>query len=219
VQAGLLLFHDPGLSGDGDVACATCHPRGGHTTNKTYVGLKVVPDGQSDGRSTPLLWGVRNTGPYSWGGGKTLKDNIKGIIVSRMKGAEPTDAQLDQLIAYLNSLTFPQNPNLNSGGAPTAAAPAAARRGYEVYFKASCNSCHVPPIFSKPDSEDIGSGGSFSVPSLRGVSGTAPYFHDGRYPNMRALIPEKLRYLKQLGSTETFTDEEIEDLLAYLSIL
>ncbi len=219
ILAGQALFNDPGLSGSGQVACATCHPRGGHTNNKTYVGLDVVPDGQSDGRSTPLLWGVKDTAPYSWGGGKTLKDNIKGIIVARMKGPEPTDEQLDILIAYLNSLTFPENPNLDRGGAPTEAAPAAARRGYRVFFKASCNACHVPPVFSKPDNEDIGSGGSFSVPSLRGLSTTAPYFHDGRYPNLRALIPEKLRYLRQLGSTETFTDDEIEDLLAYLNIL
>jgi cytochrome c peroxidase len=219
VQAGLLLFHDPGLSADGEVSCATCHPRGGHTTNKTYVGLKVVPDGQADGRSTPLLWGVADTAPYSWAGGKTLKANIKGIIVGRMKGAEPTDEQLEQIISYLNSLTFPQNANLTSGGAPTEAAPAATRRGYEVFFKASCNACHVPPIFSKPENEDIGSDGSFSVPSLRGVSTTAPYFHDGRYATLRELIPEKLRYLRQLGSTETFTDEEIEALLAYLNIL
>ncbi len=219
VRLGEMLFHDPKLSEIGEIACATCHPRGGHTNNVTYVGLNEVPDGQSDGRSTPLLWGVRDTAPYSWGGKKTLEENIKGIIVGRMKGPEPTQEQLDALVAYLNSLEFPQNPNLNTGGAPTDAAPAAAKRGYEVFFKASCNSCHVPPIFSKPDPEDIGSGGSFSVPSLRGLSTTAPYFHDGRYPNLRALVPEKLRYLQQLGSTETFTEEEIEDLLAYLNIL
>ena len=219
VRAGEMLFHDPKLAASGTVACATCHPRGGHTNNATYVGLNEVPDGQSDGRSTPSLWGVKDTAPYSWGGGKTLDANIKGIIVGRMKGPEPTQQQLDALVAYLKSLEFPQNPNLNTAGATTDAAPASAKRGYEVFFKASCNSCHVPPIFSKPDNEDIGSGGEFSVPSLRGVSTTAPYFHDGRYPNLRTLVPEKLRYLQQLGSTETFTDDEIEDLIVYLNIL
>src|SRR5207247_7476619 len=53
VHAGLLLFNDPSLSGAGTVSCATCHPRGGHTNNKTYVGLNVVPDGTPDGRSVP----------------------------------------------------------------------------------------------------------------------------------------------------------------------
>jgi cytochrome c peroxidase len=219
VKAGLLLFHDTSLSGSGTVACATCHPRGGHTNNHTYVGLDVVPDGQADGRSTPLLYGVQDTAPYSWAGGKTLKENIKGIIVNRMKGQEPTEAQLDQLIAFLDTLEFPQNPNLGPDGAPSAAAPAAAQRGHKVFLKASCNMCHVPPSFAKPENEDIGSGGSFNVPSLRGVSTTAPYFHDGRFPTLRALLPEKLNYLKTLGSTERFSDQEIEDLLAYLNIL
>jgi cytochrome c peroxidase len=218
-HAGLLLFNDPALSGSGKIACASCHPRGGHTDNKTYVGLDVVKDGTPEGRSVPLLWGAKDTAPYSWAGGKTLKDNIKGIIVNRMKGAAPTDEQLDRLVAYVESLEFPANPNLNKDGTPSEAAPAAAKRGYQVFLKASCNSCHTPPVFSKKDNEDIGSGGSFSVPSLRGVAGTAPYFHDGRFPTLRALIPAKLHYLKEMGSTEKISDKEIEDLLVYLNLL
>ena len=218
-KAGLLLFNDTALSGSGKYACATCHPRGGHTDNKTYVGLDVVKDGTPEGRSVPLLYGVKDTAPYSWAGGKTLEENVKGIIMNRMKGKEPTKEQLANLIAYLDSLEFWQNPNLNPDGSPSDAAPAAAKRGYQVFLKASCNACHVPPTFAKADNEDIGSGGSFNVPSLRGVSTTAPYFHDGRYPNLRALVPAKLKYLEGLGSTETFTDAEVEDLLVYLNAL
>jgi cytochrome c peroxidase len=219
VRAGLLLFNDPALSASGTVACATCHPRGGHTNNKTYIGLEVVKDGTPEGRSTPQLWGARDTAPYGWTGGKSLADNIKGIIVKRMKGPEPTAAQLAQLTAYVESLEFPDNPNLNPDGSPSAAAPEAARRGYTVFLQASCNICHAPPVFSKADNEDIGSGGSFSVPSLRGVKWTAPYFHDGRYPNLRDLIPAKLEYLKELGSTETLSQQDIEDLLVFLNTL
>jgi cytochrome c peroxidase len=219
VREGLLLFNDPSLSGAGNVACSSCHPNGGLTNNHTYVGLDIVPDGQSDGRSTPLLWGTKETAPYGWAGDKTLKDNIKGIIVNRMKGAEPDDRTLDRLVAYVSSLEFPANPNLNPDGSPSAAAPRPAQRGYAVFQKASCNICHAPPVFSKPDNEDIGSGGIFSVPSLRGVSMTAPYFHDGRHPDLRSLLPAKLKYLEQLGSTETFSDDEIEDLLAFLNTL
>ena len=219
IREGFLLFHDPALSGSGDVACATCHPNGGLTNNKTYVGLNIVPDGQPDGRSTPLLWGAKDTAPYGWSGGKTLKDNIRGIIVKRMKGDEPSDRTLDQLAAYINSLEFPANRNLKPDGTPSASAPLAAQRGYRVFDQASCTMCHVPPLFTKPDNEDIGSGGTFSVPSLRGVSMTAPYFHDGRYSDLRALIPAKLKFIEELGSTETFSADEIEDLLAFLNSL
>lgn len=219
VKAGLLLFNDSRLSGSGKYSCASCHPRGGHTDNKTYVGLDVVKDGTPEGRSAPMLYGVKDTAPYSWAGGKTLEENVKGIIMNRMKGKEPTKDQLAQLLAYLNSLEVWNNPNLNPDGSASDAAPAAAKRGYQVFLKASCNACHVPPIFAKADNEDIGSGGSFNVPSLRGLSTTAPYFHDGRYPNLRALIPAKLKYLEDLGSTEKFSDAEIDDLLVYLNTL
>jgi len=218
-RAGLLLFNDPALSGSGKVSCATCHPRGGHTDNRSYVGLEIVKDGTPEGRSVPLLWGAKDTAPYSWAGGKTLKENIKGIIVNRMKGKEPTDDQLALLTAYVSSLDFPGNPNLNADGSPSSAAPEAARRGYQVFMKASCNVCHEPPVFSKADNEDIGSGGSFSVPSLRGVATTAPYFHDGRFASLRALIPAKLKFLQEMGSTEKISHQEIEDLLVYLNLL
>ena len=219
VKDGLLLFNDTSLSGSGKYACASCHPRGGHTDNVTYVGLEAVKDGTPEGRSVPLLYGVKDTAPYSWAGGKTLEDNVKGIIMNRMKGKEPTGDQLASLAAYLRSLEFPRNPNLNPDGSAGDAAPAAAKRGYKVFLKASCNACHVPPVFAKAENEDIGSGGGFNVPSLRGLATTAPYFHDGRYPTLRALIPAKLKYLEELGSTEKFTAGEIEDLLAYLNLL
>jgi cytochrome c peroxidase len=219
VKAGFLLFNDTGLSGSARYSCASCHPRGGHTDNKTYVGLDVVKDGTPEGRSVPLLYGVKDTAPYSWAGGKTLEENVKGIIMNRMKGKEPTKEQLAHLIAYLDSLEFWNNPNLNPDGSASEAAPEAAKRGYQVFMKASCNACHEPPIFAKADNEDIGSGGTFNVPSLRGLSTTAPYFHDGRYPSLRALIPAKLKYLEDLGSTEKFSDAEIDDLLVYLDTL
>jgi cytochrome c peroxidase len=219
IHQGEKLFKDPSLSGSGQVACATCHPKGGFTDNKTYKGMEVVKDGDPEGRSTPSLWGAHDTAPYSWAGGKTLRDNIKGIIVNRMKGKPPTDETLDALVAYVDSLRVPDNPNLNPDGSPKAKAPEAARRGWQVFNKASCNICHVPPVFSKPDNEDIGSGGSFSVPSLRTVSKTAPYFHDGRFADLKSLIPAKLGYLQQLGVTDKLTDKEIDDLIAYLSIL
>src|SRR6266581_3491246 len=123
VKAGLLLFNDPSLSGSGKYSCATCHPRGGHTDNRTYVGVEVLKDGSPEGRSVPPLYGVKDTAPYSWAGGKTLEENVKGIIMNRMKGKEPTKEQLSNLSAYLDSLEFWNNPNLGPDGTPSDAAP------------------------------------------------------------------------------------------------
>jgi cytochrome c peroxidase len=94
VAQGRALFNDPKLSGDGRWSCATCHPSNGHTDNKTYVGVEVVPDGDPKGRSTPTLWGAGTRQAYSWAGtAPSLEANIRGIIVNRMKaGALAGDA-------------------------------------------------------------------------------------------------------------------------------
>ena len=219
ITRGMKLFNDKSLSGTGQFACATCHPNGGRTDNKTYVGTEVVKDGTPEGRSTPALLGAKDTAPYSWAGGKSLHDNIKGIIVNRMKGKEPSEDTLNALMAYVLSLQFPRNKNLNPDGSPSAAAPEAAKRGWAVFQKASCQICHVPPSFAKPDNEDIGSGGSFNVPSLRGLSSTAPYFHDGRYPDLKTAVPAMLDYLKKAGTAQDVSDKDVADLIAYLQTL
>ena len=65
IARGRALFNDVKLSGDGKWSCASCHPNHGHTNNKTYVGLNVVPDGDPNGRSTPTLWGVGTRHAFS----------------------------------------------------------------------------------------------------------------------------------------------------------
>ena len=40
-----------------------------------------------------------------------------------------------------------------------------------------------------------------------------------RFADLPSLIPAKLGYLQQLGVTDKLSDKEIDDLIAYLSIL
>ena len=220
VAQGRALFNDPMLSGDGRWACATCHPSNGHTDNKTYVGVDVVPDGDPRGRSTPTLWGAGTRQAYSWAGtAPSLEANIRGIIVNRMKGPEPSPETLAALVAYVKSLGYPPNPYVNPDGSPTAAAPAAARRGYEIFVKAGCKACHLPPTFDKKDVEDVDSGGKFKVPSLRAVSLTAPYFHDGRYATLDQTVRVMWQYVQKAGTTEKLTESDLNDLVEYLKTL
>ncbi len=84
-------------------------------------------------------------------------------------------------------------------------------RGYNAFrgFVARCSQCHVPPLFT--DSEmavigapadkdgyaDPGAGaldpdeflvGAMRVPTLRNISKTAPYFHNGRFDNLKDVV-------------------------------
>jgi len=221
IARGRALFNDVGLSADRQWSCGSCHPSEGHTDNKTYVGVTVVADGDPNGRSTPTLWGAGFRRAYSWAGtAPSLEANIRGIIVNRMKGAEPPPETLAALAAYVRSLAYPANPNLQDDGSPSDAAPAAAKRGYELFIvKAGCKTCHEPPHYEKKDVEDIGSGGKFKVPSLRSVSRTAPYFHDGRYQALEQAVQAMWEYVQKAGTTEKLSDADLRDLVEFLKIL
>jgi cytochrome c peroxidase len=137
-----------------------------------------------------------------------------------MKGAEPSQETLGALVAYAKSLPYPPNPLLQEDGTPSDKASEAARRGYQLFIgKAGCVTCHVPPVYDKKDIEDVGSGGKFKVPSLRVVSLTAPYFHDGRYPTLEETVQVMWTYMQNAGSTEQLTDSDIRDLVEFLRIL
>jgi cytochrome c peroxidase len=220
IAKGRALFNDTKLSGDGKWSCASCHPNHGHTNNKTYVGVDVVPDGDPKGRSTPTLWGAGTRHAFSWAGtAPSMQANIRGIIVNRMKGPEPSPESLEALVAYVSSLGYPPNPYLNADGTPSAAAPAAAKRGHAVFVRAGCQACHLPPVYDKKDVEDVFSGGTFKIPSLRVVSLTAPYFHDGRFASLEVTVGYMWEYVRKAGTTEKLTDGDLNDLVAFLRIL
>ena len=110
------------------------------------------------------------------------------------------------------------------------------KAGFQVYLKAGCASCHSGPllggnIFQKlgtvapwPDDTDMGvfmvSGKEadkmvFKVPSLRNITETAPYFHNGKTATLQEAI--RKMGIHQLG--KAFTDGEIESMIVWLRTL
>jgi cytochrome c peroxidase len=57
---------------------------------------------------------------------------------------------------------------------------------------------------------------AFDTPSLRFVGGTAPYFHDGRYASLRALL---VGADGAMGHTKQLSDDDLAALEAYLRSL
>lgn len=222
VKAGEALFSDTKLSASGTVSCATCHPDNGHTDNKTYVGLNVVADGDPNGRSTPTLWGAGTRSAYSWAGtAPSLEANIRGIIVNRMRGPEPSQEQLGTLASYVRSLPPRPAAFIGKEGAPAQNAPDNVKRGFDLFIgKGGCSTCHLAPSFDKKDVEDVGSGGKFKVPALWAVSKTGPWFHDGRYKTLDEAVTAMWEFqTKRAGTPSTPTASERADLVAYLSAL
>lgn len=218
---GLGLFNDASLSGGSKASCATCHFSTGHTNNKTYVGLDVVADGDPNGRNTPTLWGVGERAVFGWAGqAPTLEDSIRGIIVNRMKGPEPSPETLAALVAYVRTLNYPANWQVKEDGTPREDASAAVRRGYELYIgDGGCGTCHQLPSFDKKSKDDIGTGGKFKVPTLHAAASTAPYFHDGRTASLRDAVKLMWEFYAKKMETRLPTEAELDDLTAYVGAL
>jgi cytochrome c peroxidase len=109
------------------------------------------------------------------------------------------------------------------------------RRGLELFASAGCTTCHNGPAvggtsFQKlgvmedyptedkgrfevtKNEEDLR---KFRVPTLRNVEKTGPWFHDGSIKELPTVVRLMARH--QLGMT--FTDAEVEDLVAFLESL
>ncbi|GAB5537306.1 MAG: cytochrome-c peroxidase [Rubricoccaceae bacterium] len=87
----------------------------------------------------------------------------------------------------------------------TSALTATEQHGLEL-FDVHCQACHAGPLLTSngyqnngvtvtdddPGRErithDVADRGRFRVPSLRGVAGTAPYFHDGRFATLDDVV-------------------------------
>ena len=208
---GRILFHsaDARISADGR-ACASCHPDG-----RDDGLVWATPDGP---RNPPMLAGrLEGTGPYGWlGSSMDVPGHLKKTF-ARLGAKGLPDPDRDALVAYLRAMPAPDR-----GPAPD---EALARVGARIFDseQAGCASCHGEDG-TTPDTltHNVGSWansdvrGDFDTPSLRFVGGTGPYFHDGRYRTLDAL----LRHTNgKMGQTAQLSAEARSALVAYLGTL
>jgi MFS family permease/mono/diheme cytochrome c family protein len=212
-EVGRMLFHRTDslrISSDGR-ACASCHPDGRED------GLVwSSPDGP---RQTPMLAGrLADTPPFGWtGGAATVREHLQQTF-ARLGGQGLDDPSLYALLTYVAQMAPPP-----PDAAPSVDAPriAAGKRIFESY-DTGCSGCHDPSRgFTDGELHDVGSLAhgdvkrSFETPSLRGVGGTAPYFHDGRYATLEDLV----RKSQTMAETTHLSDADLGDLVSYLRTL
>jgi len=118
-------------------------------------------------------------------------------------------------------------------------------RGKELFFSSmtQCATCHSPPLFTDFSFQNIGleeeyldlgryrvslkeeDKGKFKVPSLRNVSLTPPYMHDGRFQHLSEVIDHFVEGGKGHKNQSTLirpfelSDQEKQDLIAFLEAL
>ncbi len=109
--------------------------------------------------------------------------------------------------------------------------------GYQL-FKANCNSCHAEPLFTNysfqtnklPQSELLDAGRFaitrnfrdsmlFKVPSLRNLSYTLPYMHDGRFRTLSQVLKHYSTSGVLNNPNRSLNEKDQRDIIAFLLTL
>ncbi len=227
-RRGEILFHDATRSFNQWYSCNTCHSDG-HTSGMDFDTLN---DGRQDlstfhlrsRKKVPTLRRVTHTKPWTWHGWQTsLEDATVESFTKSMQGPRPSQEDVKAVVAFLGTLEFPKNPYREPDGSLTPAA----RRGQDIFrsAKAACSTCHGGPEFTDgkihiaglEESDDAYRG--YNPPSLRGVYDKDPYLHDGRAKTLRDALTGPHNPDSVAGGSGELTDQELDDLIAYLKSL
>ncbi|MGZ5968126.1 MAG: hypothetical protein ACXWP4_10710, partial [Polyangiales bacterium] len=162
-DTGHAIFHS---NSGGFLACASCHPEGGDDGRVwSFEGVGIR-------RTQNLRGGVK--APFHWNGELADLAALTGeVLGKRMSGPDLASDQLAALSTFLGHVpSMPITPGLDA---------AAIARGKALFegTRSQCATCHVGPTFTNSTIVDVGTGGTFKVPSLRGVAWRAPFMHTG----------------------------------------
>ncbi|HEX6767366.1 MAG TPA: cytochrome c peroxidase [Polyangiaceae bacterium] len=170
------------------------------------------------------------------------------------KGATP-ETLVQALSAYERTLVCNETTYDKYAKGEKSAFTDTQKKGIELFMgKAACVACHAPPFFStayivktgtyfnagvgyegkKPEEVDVGrkkvsndamDQAAFKVPTLRNVSKSAPYFHDGS----KKTLEEAVRFMASGGfanpnrsallTDKKLTDDEIKAIVDFLGTL
>ena len=265
---GRRLFHDPRLSRDDTISCASCHDlrAGGADGRRVSIGVEE----QEGVVNSPTVFNAGLNFKQFWDGrAKTLDAQIDGPVQSSFEmgslwpdvvaklyqdGDYPglfedlypdgikRETIKDAIAEFVRSLTTPNSRFDQWLKGDDAALDEQETRGYALFKKYGCVSCHqganvggnmfqvfgvLNDYFRKRGNiteADLGrynvTGNvadrhSFKVPSLRMAAWTPPYLHDGSAATLRDAVDAMFEF--QLGREAP--DEDKEAIVAFIKTL
>lgn len=226
-ELGYQLFFDKRMSKDGSMACVQCHEIARAWTSGQPVDAKV--GGAQNKRNAPTMLNLGYHTSWYWDGRMATLENVSAAAWKGQLGADPAAVAktLNDIPVYRASFerafgepaTAENVPKalatffrtLNTGNSPWDKAQAGDKKalsadataGFKLFTSKGCITCHVPPLFTNFEFENVGIGddagrkdatkndadtGKFKTPSLRNVALTAPYFHDGHAKTLEEAI-------------------------------
>ncbi len=219
-RRGEVIFYDAKRSLDQWYSCHSCHYEGGSN-------VKVFDTFNDDSpytfKSAPAMFDVTKTPPWTWHGRQTdFRAAMRKSLTSTLLGEQPSEEDVDALVAFFQTLEAPPNPYLKAGGKLTAAA----QRGEKLFHGelAACATCHSGPYFTDGKVHDLGLGAAndryegFNTPSLRGVYRKTRLLHDGRALSLEDVL-RKHHAPQNVAGTGKLNDAQLRDLVEYLKSL
>ena len=237
---GKRLFHSsarPDLAQARWISCNTCHIEGEHDGRTWLLQFTgEVPVGATPiiTRNTTSLLGMIETYPLRWSAEWDESADSEFSIRFEQFGTGLIDGDmhptlglpnqgrsydLDCLAAFIDSLTVPPR---------THTLTPAEQRGKAIFesAEADCATCHPAPLYTDLQVHDVGTADAYGewfgplidTPTLRFLYDSAPYLHDGSAATLRDVLttanPDD-----EHGVTSHLTQQEIEDLIAFLLAL
>jgi mono/diheme cytochrome c family protein len=194
-----------GFVGDSaDLACASCHPEARED------GLVWQFNGVGARRTQSIAGHILARAPYHWAGDEAdLPTLMDDVFTVRMSGGAVSRSQHMSLGPWLDRVP--------TAAAPPAVDPAAVGRGSALFTTQGCAGCHGGPLMTTLALANVGTGGTFKVPSLLGIGARAPFMHDG----CAATLTDRFGACGGTthGNTAGLTAAQIADLVAYLDTL
>jgi cytochrome c peroxidase len=215
VELGRMLFFDTRLSADGTQSCASCHdPARAFTDGRTVpIGITGAPGRHNamtlinvaynsaqtwtadvttleDQALRPLL----GTDPIEMGLAGHEAEVLARFSVDEFGGEEVSLANITRAIAsYERTLISGDTPFDRFVRGDKRAMSDFAQRGFALFESLGCAQCHtgftLSSVFEEPRTFNTGVGeGRFKAPTLRNITKTAPYFHDGRAATLDEVI-------------------------------
>ncbi|MBL8717228.1 MAG: c-type cytochrome [Myxococcales bacterium] len=199
-DTGHVIFH---ANSGNFLACASCHPEGGDD-GRTWNFADLGPR-----RTQSFRGGFLKTAPFHWDGDmRDLRALTDSVLTGRMSGPKLDAGQLDALGAWLDAVPALPTPTVTKGSVDA---------GATLFADRGCAKCHAGAATTTNANVDVGTGGAFQVPSLRGVFYRAPYMHTGCVQTLADRFTAGCAGGDLHGKTSGLSATQIDDLVAYLS--
>jgi mono/diheme cytochrome c family protein len=222
-QEGRRMFNDATnthLTPFGVVTCGSCHPSAGEDGLSWRI-ESADPETKAIERKvrrTPPAWQVDpSVKPLHWDGEFTSTDDLTLTTIQQLLGGDGLLVDTAAISAYLEEVAAP--PTRPTGDREQTALDRLA--GQRALVAAGCTTCHLGDagtdgkahdVLSPSDAPD-GDLPAVITPPLRAVRGRAPYGHDGRAPDLTALLAQ---HGDGTGATIQLSPDELAAVIAYL---